>query len=338
MKVPVPVVYVYSGDPVAAGIAESLARPPAGMTGLTFMAAELNGKRLELLQEFVPGLRRVVMIANPEHPGETARACGCAGDGGARRPRGALPADAQLGRAGSGAGQDRRSSGRRRSRSSPTASRCRTADRIIGFAMQQRIPVISGWPVFADSGALCSYGPLLADSYRRLAYYADRVLSGTSPRDLPIEQPTTIEMVVNLKTAAALGLTMPPSVLVRADTPDPVSAAKRGQSGAVQRPRSAPRAGVDALVDDLLLPGVGVGVEGVAHLLLDARRVGVVGLRMVLEPLVGAQRGHHLAAAAGCRTRARCRCTRPAGIPRRRRCHIRPVSSGRGRASRRRSR
>ena len=90
-------------------------------------------------------------------------------------------------------------------------------DHIIGFAMQQRVPVISGWPVFADSGALCSYGPRLVDSYRRLAYYADRVLRGARPGDLPIEQPTTIETVINVKTADALGIRVPPSVLVRAD-------------------------------------------------------------------------------------------------------------------------
>ena len=83
--------------------------------------------------------------------------------------------------------------------------------------MRQRIPVVSSWPVFAEAGALCTHGPRLADSYRRLAYYADRVLRGTKPADLPIEQPTTIETIVNLKTADALGLTLPQSVLVRAD-------------------------------------------------------------------------------------------------------------------------
>jgi putative ABC transport system substrate-binding protein len=90
-------------------------------------------------------------------------------------------------------------------------------DVIIAFAMRQRIPLISGWPVFAHSGALCTYGPRLEDSYRRLAYFADRVLRGSKPADLPIEQPTTIETIVNLKTADVLGLSVPQSVLVRAD-------------------------------------------------------------------------------------------------------------------------
>jgi putative ABC transport system substrate-binding protein len=90
-------------------------------------------------------------------------------------------------------------------------------DSIIAFGMKQRIPVVSSWPVFARSGALCSYGPRLSDSYQRLAYYVDRILRGTKPAELPIEQPTTIETIVNLKTADALGLQVPQAVLVRAD-------------------------------------------------------------------------------------------------------------------------
>lgn len=89
--------------------------------------------------------------------------------------------------------------------------------RIIDFAMGHRAPVVSGWPVFAKSGALCTYGPRLTDSYRRLAYYVDRILKGARPADLPKERPTTFELVINLKTAKALSLTVPPSVLVRAD-------------------------------------------------------------------------------------------------------------------------
>jgi len=88
---------------------------------------------------------------------------------------------------------------------------------IVAFAMRQRIPLVSSWPVFAEAGALCTYGPRLVDSYQRLAYYADRVLRGTKPADLPVEQPTTIETIVNLKSAEALGLKVPQSVLVRAD-------------------------------------------------------------------------------------------------------------------------
>ena len=213
----VPVVYVYSGDPVSAGLAESLARPRGNMTGLTFMAVEFNGKRLELLGEIVPRLRRVAILANPEHPGEP-REHGNSEEIGrtlglatpyfpARNP---AELDVVLARIASDGSQA----------ISVFADGFAVQNRrtIIDFAMRRRIPVISGWPVFAQSGALCSYGPKLTDSYRRLAYYVDRVLKGANPIDLPIEQPTTFEMVLNLKTAAALGLVIPPSVLLRADT------------------------------------------------------------------------------------------------------------------------
>ena len=89
--------------------------------------------------------------------------------------------------------------------------------RIIDAAMRLRVPVLAGWAVFAESGALCSYGPRLSDSYRRVAYYADRILKGAKPADLPIEQPATFEMVVNLKSAGARALAVPTSALLRAD-------------------------------------------------------------------------------------------------------------------------
>ena len=212
-----PVVYVFSGDPVSAGFAESLSRPRSNMTGLTFMAAAFNGKRLELLQELIPGLQRVAIIANPEHPGEqlerqyseeAGQRLGLSISHFATRNRGeleaalnsiaAVPAQAISVFADGFAIQNRQS--------------------IADFGINHRMPVISGWAVFAQSGALCTYGPRLSDSYRRLAYYVDRVLKGTSPADLPIEQPTKFELVINLKTAKALNVTIPPSILVRADT------------------------------------------------------------------------------------------------------------------------
>ena len=90
-------------------------------------------------------------------------------------------------------------------------------DTIINFAMRQRLPLISGWAVMAKSGALLTYGPRLVESYRRTAYFVGRILKGTKPADLPIEQPTRFELVVNRKTADALGLTIPPSILARVD-------------------------------------------------------------------------------------------------------------------------
>jgi putative ABC transport system substrate-binding protein len=216
LKLPIPSVYVFSGDPVAAGFAESLARPRGNMTGLTFMAAELNGKRLEMLRDIVPALRRVAIIANPEHPGvemertyseETARRLGLEVEFFGAATQDQLTAAL--------ATMDRH----------PPQAISLFADgfaiqyrqRIIDFGMKHRAPVISGWPVFAKSGAICTYGPKLSDSYRRLASYVDRVLKGARTADLPIERPTTFETVVNMKTAKALGLTVPNSIIVSAD-------------------------------------------------------------------------------------------------------------------------
>ncbi|MBV9889884.1 MAG: ABC transporter substrate-binding protein [Rhizobacter sp.] len=216
MSLATPVVYAYSADPVIAGLAQSLARPNANMTGLTYMAVELNGKRLELLREITPAVRRVALLANPTYPGQ-----------GNERSS----SESTAGRI----GLDVRYVPARTSDELTAAFTKMTADKvqaisvladsfmvqnreaIIGHGLAQKIPVVSSWPVFAQSGALCSYGPKLSDSYQRLAYYVDRVLRGTKPSELPIEQPTTIETTVNLKTADALGVQVPQAVLVRAD-------------------------------------------------------------------------------------------------------------------------
>jgi putative ABC transport system substrate-binding protein len=216
LNLPTPAVYVFSGDPVVAGFADSLSRPGGNMTGLTFMAAELNAKRLQMLRDIVAGLQRVAVIANPEHPGsqierayseETAKKLGLE-----MEFFGASTED-QL--ASAFAVMDPR----------PPQAISLFADgfaiqyrqRIIDYGMQHRAPVISGWPVFARSGAICTYGPKLSESYRRLAYYVDRVLRGTPPSELPIERPTKFETIVNLKTAKALGLSLPDSIIGSAD-------------------------------------------------------------------------------------------------------------------------
>jgi putative ABC transport system substrate-binding protein len=216
LKLPIPSVYVFSGDPVVAGIAESLTRPGGNMTGLTFMAPDLNAKRLELLRDIVPTLRRVAIIANPEHPGsqiektyseETAQKLGLETEFFSTSTEDQLTA--------AFAAMDPR----------PPQAISLFADgfaiqyrqRIIDYGMRHRAPVISGWPIFARSGAICSYGPKLSESYRRLAYYVDRVLKGTKPSDLPVERPIKFEMIVNMKTAKTLGLTVPNSVIVSAD-------------------------------------------------------------------------------------------------------------------------
>jgi putative tryptophan/tyrosine transport system substrate-binding protein len=99
----------------------------------------------------------------------------------------------------------------------PDAVMMRYSERIAAFSMKNRVPAISGWAQFADNGNVMTYGPVLRDGFRRLAYFVDRILKGTKPSDLSVELPTSVELVVNLKTAKALGLTIPPSLLLRAD-------------------------------------------------------------------------------------------------------------------------
>jgi putative ABC transport system substrate-binding protein len=216
VKPKVPIVYVTSGDPVASGFADSLARPHSNMTGLTFMSVEFNAKRLELLREIMPSLKRVAIIANPEHPGEANEQSFTIETGrhlGIDLTLYSTRSIAELDAAFSNMARDQPQAISLFSDGFAVQYR----KRIIDAGLQLRIPVVAGWAVFAESGALFSYGPRLVDSYRRLAYYVDRVLNGSLPADLPIEQPSTFEMVLNQHTAAALQVTIPPSVLVRAD-------------------------------------------------------------------------------------------------------------------------
>jgi putative ABC transport system substrate-binding protein len=216
LRLPVPLIYVYSGDPVTAGFAESLARPRGNMTGLTFMAAELNGKRLELLRETIPNLSRVAIVANPAHPGEHlernytedyGRRLNLTTEYFATRTR------EDLERAFAEMEKD------------PPQAISLFADGfaiqyrqdIVDFGLRHGVPVVSGWPVFARSGALFTYGPHLISSYARLASYVDRILKGARPSDLPIEQPTKFELIINLKSAKALRVDVPTSMLLRAD-------------------------------------------------------------------------------------------------------------------------
>ena len=216
LQLPVPLVYVTSGDPVSAGLADSLARPRGNMTGMTFMAAELNGKRLELLRDIMPGLQRVAIVANPAHAGEHlerdytqehGRRLGLSIDYLPTRTRDELEnAFATMAK-------------------NPPQAISLFADgfavqyrqSIIDFGLSQRMPVVSGWPVFARSGALLTYGPHLISSYQRLAYYVDRILKGARPADLPIEQPTKFQLMINLKTARTLALTIPLGLQATAD-------------------------------------------------------------------------------------------------------------------------
>jgi putative ABC transport system substrate-binding protein len=186
------------------------------MTGLSFMAPDLNGKRLEILRELIPDLRRVAVVANPEHPGEhlersyseeTAQRLGITIDYFPTRTLEELTSALDSMSAASLQAISLFADG----------FAIQNRQRIIDFATAHRAPVISGWPIFARSGAICTYGPRLVASYQRLAHYVDRVLKGAKPSELPIEQPTEFELVLNLKTAKALGITVPPTLLARAD-------------------------------------------------------------------------------------------------------------------------
>ncbi len=211
-----PVVFGYSGDPVEAGVVSSLARPGRNFTGTTFLSFDLVGKRLELLKEVMPGLKRIAILANPQHPGEQGelRASQAAAK--------ALGLSFQYFQAQNAAQLEEALAAILKSRSEamdvfPDALIMRSRERIAEFATKNRMPTISGWAQFAEGGNLMSYGPNLRDVYRRLAIYVDKIVKGAKPADLPVELPTTVELVVNLKTAKALGITIPNSILVRAN-------------------------------------------------------------------------------------------------------------------------
>ena len=213
----VPVIYAFSGDPVAAGFATSLATPNDGTTGITWLSIELNGKRIELLKQALPSLRRLAILANPLHPGEDLEIAECRKAAEALGlslsylpARDAEELDAALQRLDAEGGADAIIA-------LPDMLIMGQRARIIEWGAARRIPVISGWARFAHSGGLLTYGPNLPDTVRRLASYVHRVLTGTRPSALPIEQPTTYELVVNLRMARRLGIELPPSLVARAD-------------------------------------------------------------------------------------------------------------------------
>jgi putative ABC transport system substrate-binding protein len=212
----VPVVYVFSADPVLGGIADSLARPGRNMTGITLLSAELNGKRLELLREIMLQIGRVAILASPTHAGEElerSNSVEMAQRLGITIQYFPTPSLAQL----RGAYASMAADPPQAIVVFPDPVTFANRHQIIDFANSQRVPVVSGWADFAEAGALFTYGPRLSESYRRLAYYVDRVLKGEKPAELPIERPTIFEFVINLKTAKALGIEVQPALIARAD-------------------------------------------------------------------------------------------------------------------------
>ena len=211
-----PVLFSMSADPVEARIVASYARPGGQLTGITLFAAELAGKRLDMLRQLVPGLKRVGVVSNPNHPGaqrELQVAQSAANGLGLSLHYFPAANPAELD--GALAGMAAAKVGAVLVFSDGVA--LGYAERLTEFSLRQRIPVAAGWAPFAQRGIQLAYGPQFADVYRRLASYADRIRKGALPGDLPVEQPTKFELVINLKTAQAIGVKVPQSLLLQAD-------------------------------------------------------------------------------------------------------------------------
>ena len=212
----IPIVFAFSGDPVVAKLVDSLARPGGSLTGVSMLSLELAAKRIELLKELMPGMKRVAIIANPAHAGveaehkaaqTAAQALGLLLE--YFPVRNAVELEAALIRI-----------PKLRCEAIvvfPDAGTMTYSERLVLFTSETGIPAMSGWTPFAEDGNLVTYGPELRDGFRRLATYVDKILKGANPRDLPVELPTKFELTINLKTARALGLKIPQSVALRAN-------------------------------------------------------------------------------------------------------------------------
>jgi putative tryptophan/tyrosine transport system substrate-binding protein len=213
----IPIVMTGAGaDPVKEGLIESLARPGGNVTGITLLSRELGGKRLELLKEAVPKLARVAVLYDPSNPASVPEV------------KEVLPVPARGLRLTIQPWEVRAADGFEKvfaalNKERPDglyvlAGRLMRYNRkrIAAFALKSRLPSVTSSEEFVDAGGLMSYAADDADSYRRVAYYVDRILKGAKPADLPVEQPTKFEFVINQKTAKQIDLTIPPEVLARA--------------------------------------------------------------------------------------------------------------------------
>jgi putative tryptophan/tyrosine transport system substrate-binding protein len=210
----IPIVFVASIDPVATGIVDSLAHPGGNVTGFAGIHADLMGKRLELLRELIPGLSRVSLLSQAMNPGNAEDI---------RQAELATPAlGLQLQVVAIRDADDFE----RAFKEMRGASAVVQLDdvlfttyrkQIVELAARERLPAIYGFSEFANAGGLMSYGSDLPDQYRRAATYVDKILKGAKPADLPVQQPTKVQLVINLKTAQAMGLEIPPAILTRAD-------------------------------------------------------------------------------------------------------------------------
>ena len=212
----IPIVFYNVGDPVAVGLIDSLARPGGNITGFTTITTVLSGKQLELLKETVPKLSRVAVLWNPQEVGSRQQ-----------WKESQLPArelglqlhSMEVSNADKYEGAFKEATQARSAALAVTRNTLANSNqkRIADLAKKHRLPAIAARGGFVENGGLMSYGVDLAESFRRAAVFVDKILKGAKPVDLPVEQPTKFELMINLKTAKALGLTIPPVVLMRAE-------------------------------------------------------------------------------------------------------------------------
>jgi putative tryptophan/tyrosine transport system substrate-binding protein len=211
----IPIVFAVAADPVGDGLTASLARPGGNITGTTSLASELAAKRLELLREVLPGVARIGILAYPGYA-QAARALVATQEAARMLGLQIQPVEAREDQL------DAAFARLTRNRSGalvvlPHGTYFQERKALADLAGKYRLPTISEFRPYVEAGGLMSYGADVFDLYRRAAHYIAKILKGTKPTDLPVEQPTKFELVINLKTAKALGLTIPPSVLTRAD-------------------------------------------------------------------------------------------------------------------------
>ena len=212
----IPIVFSTTADPVAAGLVDSLARPGGNITGFTYIGAMLSGKRLELLKEIIPKLSRVAVLWNPQDPGSvqqwkesqlSARELGLQ-----LHSMEVAVADKY-----EGAFKEATTAGSAALAVTQSALTNSYQKRIADLAARNRLPAMYPRADFIENGGLMSYGADQEEPYRRAATMVDKILKGAKPAELPVEQPTKFELVINLKVAKQIGLTIPPNVLARAD-------------------------------------------------------------------------------------------------------------------------
>ncbi len=212
----IPIVMASSGDAVGTGLVTSLSRPGGNVTGLSWLSTELSTKYIEFLREVAPRLSRIAVLFDSASPPDLSQLRAIEGTG-KRLNVEILSLDAATPRE-----LEKAFTAVSRSRADafvalPSARNFFNRQIIADLAREKGVPGISGLTEFTRAGGLISYGVNLIDMYRRSAYFVDKLLKGSKPADLPVEQPTKFELVINLTTAKALGLTVPPSLLVRAD-------------------------------------------------------------------------------------------------------------------------